>query len=153
MISFWNMLAAYWFYIVPPVSELAKQLRDIVAAMAVYIGFAVFLFYLSGCNIKAFYDRLLFPAPLLFWLLIDYLVHFAPLLILGVGCKIRPYLIAYAILLVWYIFAMGSRLKYVYRDAVSDPRAVDTLVFLVIPVCISIGLMVRCTYQHSWCSK
>lgn len=145
MLSFYNLLAAYGIYIYGVYFNLNAEnpIYQIVAANALLIALAVFVYYIKGGihAPKRFYDELFFPAPLPFWIFIDFLVHFAPVLLLGLPRVWWAYVVSYTVILAWYILIGRKRLDYVYGKDFTLSFT-DMGVFFIAPVacCMLAGM-------------
>lgn len=125
MISFYNMLLAYtcYFAAVKPTS-LPSQ---VVAANAMFIAFGVVLYYAyhGFQSPKLFYDDLFFPMPIPVWYVVDFFVHFAPLVLLGLARSPIAYGLSVATILSWYTW-IRTKTTYIYG---VKTHVMDTIVY------------------------
>ena len=121
MISFYNMLLAYAFAVLPePVSaERIVAVKEAVRGMALLLAIFVGTWHLlspPSWTIKAFYERLFknrIDWPAWAWWLVDAVVHFLPVFAVGLPCEPWSVPVAFAVFLVWYV-AVRARFEAIY---------------------------------------
>lgn len=114
MLSLYNMCLAYAYLAAP--AAFPEPLVEVLRSIAVFIGIAVAFFYMKkGVHgVKRFYDRMWYPAPLAFWLAVDFMVHFAPIAILGLPQHLWGVVVAIVVILLWYVLAIRDRVHDIY---------------------------------------
>jgi hypothetical protein len=101
---------------------------DIVRGTALLVASAVAYFYVvyGPRVILSMYERIFPSRSTLLYLLFDWVIHFVPVLVLGLPRHVASLPIAYSLLLSWYAF-MRANIPNIYFHSVSMSEY-DTLI-------------------------
>ena len=128
-ISTYNFILSILLYTFPKM--FSPYIQEIIRALSLLIGSAVFYVYIVyGFNkIIELYSNFI-PAnlPFIVYYLLDYMLHFLPILLNGFPKTLNGLLVAYSIIIAWYILAR-KYMNILYFENMSQ-KEYDFIIFI-----------------------
>ena len=141
MLSYYNMVLAYALYAISRqklyTNPITRIIYDVEAALAILIALAVLLFYVffGFKGAQRFYTNLMgAEVPLYLAFIMDTIVHFVPAILLGLPSSPYAFLVAFAIIVIWYL-AIRKNFDKVY-DNMTFTKFVDEAMLYKLPIAV-----------------